>query len=41
MKLIKHHWELDVYKLSIEAAMEVTEVAWAKGGKGEKENSRL
>ncbi len=23
MKLIKHHWELDVYKLSVEAAMDI------------------
>ncbi len=23
MKLIKHHWELDVYKQSVEAAMRV------------------
>ena len=23
MKLIKHHWELDVYKMSMEAAMDI------------------
>jgi four helix bundle protein len=23
MKLIKHHWELDVYKLSVETSMEI------------------
>ena len=23
MKLIKHHWELEVYKLSVEAAMDI------------------
>ena len=23
MKLIKHHWELDVYKLSVEVAMDI------------------
>ena len=26
MKLIKYHWELDVYKLAVEAAMEIFEL---------------
>src|SRR5881628_703594 len=27
MKLIKYHWELDVYKLSVEAAMRIFELS--------------
>jgi len=27
MKLIRYHWELDVYKLSVEAAMEIFELS--------------
>ena len=27
MKLIKYHWELDVYKLSVEAAVRVFELS--------------
>ncbi len=27
MKLIKYHWELDVYKLAVEAAMEIFELS--------------
>jgi len=32
MKLIKHHWELDVYKLTVEAAMDIfrTSKRWPK-----------
>ena len=32
MKLIKHHWELDVYKLSVEVAMDIfrTSKRWPK-----------
>ena len=32
MKLIKHHWELDVYKLSVEAAMDIFRLSkrWPK-----------
>src|SRR3989442_11482532 len=27
MKLIKYHWQLDVYKLSVEAAMRIFEIS--------------
>jgi four helix bundle protein len=27
MKLIKHHWQLDVYKLSVETAMQIFELS--------------
>jgi len=32
MKLIRHHWELDVYKLSVEAAMDIFRLSkrWPK-----------
>lgn len=32
MKLIKHHWQLEVYKLSVEAAMEIFQFSkkWPK-----------
>ena len=32
MKLIRHHWELDVYKLSVEVAMEIFRLSkrWPK-----------